>query len=504
MFTKDRFIILQSGPLGTTLTGALCRLGLKSRDVPFLHRVTCAERTPEAVAAGLASLLDALKQAGLRPAEVRLCLSAETALFRDWAFPFRSRAKVEQALNLLLETEFPFDPAELVHRVCLTGNAAPSTGGNVGAQAISVSLRRADLDFWLEALAAADLFPGLVTVEPFPLLGGLPPRQSGLFLHIRREYSTLALLENGILRRIRVIPMPEDAVFPAPEGPLQENALRALAAHLKREADLALEGTAFVPERLYAYGEVLLSGGSAALAEAFGLPVSVPGQEQPLAGQMARLGENDPDRLLALCVAAMPNPARWRQVPSFHRPPPAGRFSGAAGRLAWAGCGAFCVGAACLASLWAEGYADQQRALRHEDATRALFRKALPESRGSFNPVQMESILKTRIAGLRGTDETASFPVLRLLQAMHAAVPPALDVRLDRLSLDPQRCGLSGTAASYDQVNALRTALSELPGVSAANILSAANRTGKADPAKDLSTGAVLFEIELVLEGGRP
>ena len=96
-----------------------------------------------------------------------------------------------------------------------------------------------------------------------------------------------------------------------------------------------------------------------------------------------------------------------------------------------------------------------KRQVRHEDAARSLFRKALPDVRGSFNPVQMESILKNRIAGLRGGGENdATFPALHLLQDMHAAVPDSLDIRLDRLSLDARRCGLSGTAASYEQVNA--------------------------------------------------
>ena len=50
MIAKDSFIILQSG---TELTGALCRVGLKSREVSYLHRVTCADLTPQAVASGL-------------------------------------------------------------------------------------------------------------------------------------------------------------------------------------------------------------------------------------------------------------------------------------------------------------------------------------------------------------------------------------------------------------------------------------------------------------------
>ena len=64
MIAKDSFIILQSG---TELTGALCRIGLKSREVSYLHRVACADLTPQAVASGLRSLLDGSAAAGACP-----------------------------------------------------------------------------------------------------------------------------------------------------------------------------------------------------------------------------------------------------------------------------------------------------------------------------------------------------------------------------------------------------------------------------------------------------
>ena len=353
MIAKDSFIILQSG---TELTGALCRVGLKSREVSYLHHVTCADLTPQAVASGFRSLLDGLAAAGLkRPDDVRVCLSAGAALFRDWAFPFRSRAKVEQALSLMLETEFPFDADTLSHRVCLTGNAAASAGYKSGVQAISVSLRKEERDSWLDAFEAEGLFPRLVTVDPFPLLMNLPSRQNGmaLLLYVQRGCSTLALLDNGVIRRIRTIPVgwtPEtDAADLNVSLSERENAaLRGFADRLRRETSLVLDGTPFVPDRLLAYGEAFLgNGASARFAEAFELPVSVLGQEVPLAGQVARLGETDPSRLLALCVAAMPLPAPWRPplFPSFHRPPKGGHLSSEHGRrLAWDACGALAVG----------------------------------------------------------------------------------------------------------------------------------------------------------------
>ena len=169
--------------------------------------------------------------------------------------------------------------------------------------------------------------------------------------------STLALLDNGVIRRIRTIPVgwpPEtDAADLNVSLSERENAaLPGFADRLRRETSLVLDGTPFVPDRLLAYGEAFLgNGASARFAEAFELPVSVLGQEVPLAGQVARLGETDPSRLLALCVAAMPLPAPWRPplFPSFHRPPKGGHLSSEHGRrLAWAACGALAVGAACL------------------------------------------------------------------------------------------------------------------------------------------------------------
>ncbi len=499
MLTKDSFILL---PCGTTLTGALCRIGLKSRNVLWLHSVPCGDPQNVSAEAGVRALLDGLAAANLPlPEDVRLCLSAENALFRDWAFPFSSPGKVRQALGLLLESEFPFEPSLLEHRIHLAGTAP---GSRKGVQAISVSLFRDEIGLWLDALAAAKLFPRLVTSDPFPLLHGLPKALKGtaLLLHVHDRCTVAALLEGGIVRRVRTLPegwTPGDGTSEAGEA-----ALSALAGRLRHACALMLEGTTFTPESLLLYGEPFLRDRAAArFAEAFELPARTLGQDMPLAGQLARLGEDDPSRLLALCVAALPTPGTWRQsVPSFHRPR-AAAFSGTRARWALRAAGCFALaGAAFLCSVGAEGYAHRRDALRYETASRELFRKALPDARASVNPVQMESILKSRIAALSGGDaQEASFPGLGLLEAMHTAVPASLAVHVDRLSLDARRCGLSGTAATYEQVNALRDALAAVPGVREAKILSAANRTGRPDPNRP--TGAVIFEMEMVL-GGRP
>ena len=165
----------------------------------------------------------------------------------------------------MLETEFPFDADTLSHSVCLTGNAAASAGYKSGVQAISVSLRKEERDSWLDAFEAEGLFPRLVTVDPFPLLMNLPSRQNGmaLLLYVERGCSTLALLDNGVIRRIRTIPVgwtPEtDAADLNVSLSERENAaLRGFADRLRRETSLVLDGTPFVPDRLLAYGEAFL------------------------------------------------------------------------------------------------------------------------------------------------------------------------------------------------------------------------------------------------------
>ncbi|MFR0873924.1 MAG: hypothetical protein ACLSHC_04270 [Bilophila wadsworthia] len=96
MIAKDSFIILQSG---TELTGALCRVGLKSREVSYLHHVTCADLTPQAVASGLRSLLDGGRGGPETPGRRARMPVRRGRAVPGLGLPFRSRAKVEQALS---------------------------------------------------------------------------------------------------------------------------------------------------------------------------------------------------------------------------------------------------------------------------------------------------------------------------------------------------------------------------------------------------------------------
>ena len=489
MTDKDSLILMQTQD---DLTAVLCRIGFKKREVVQLRRIPLTDRTfSEAIRA----LMEALSLPK-RPEDVRLCLDADNTLFRSWSFPFRSRVKIEQALALLLDTEFPFGADGLEHRTAFAASGARAGAGNAGsggrnASVLSVSIFRERLTGWLDACAENGLFPRLVTPAPFPLVTALPKLAgSSLLVQLQERHAILALLDGNALVRVCPVTL---------EHSEKTSDATACFPTLARDAALMLEGLALRPERLLAYGTPLFrSGTDSRLSEAFALPVTVLGRDLPLCGQMTRLGETDADSLLGLCAAVMPLPSPMRQTvfPSFHRKQ--ADTTGNGGRWLAPLCTALAIGAAFLCSVWAEGNALHRQAQGHETAARDLFRQAVPDVRGTFGPTQMESILKTRIAAMRGPQtEQKAFPVLHLLHSLHAAAPTGTELRLDRITLDARHCTISGTADSYDQINRLRDALTGISGIREAKILNAANQTGKN------AAAGVLFELDLVLEGGQ-
>lgn len=504
---KQSLIFLQTAD---ALVGALCGPDLKSREALCLRRAPCPDSRPESLRAALDCVLEALTPArpGVTgtepfsfPADVRLCLAADMALFRDWSFPFRSGAKARQALNLLLETEFPCDASALGHRICLTGGA----DGGKGLQAVSVSLPAGLPEAWQAALAERGLYPRLITVDPFPLLLGLPRLKGvSLFLHLRPGYSVLAALDSNVVRRVRVLERP----LPPQGGDCADTAA------LVRAAALALDGLPLTPERLLICGEACRGREAAALGDAFELPAQVLGRDTLLYGLSALPGESEADCLSVLCLAKMPlrDPRRRRLYPAFQQ---ARSFSGVAGlsparcrKLIPAAACLLCLALAFLFSVWAEGHARHRQARELEAQTQAIYRKAVPDARGPASLMRMRSILQGRLADLRGEQRAQSdFPVLRLLRAMHTSAPPKLAVRVDRLSLDAKHCRISGSAVDYDAVNSLRDAFAGIPGVAAVNIVSAASRTGKNAAGAERGRsggGTVHFELDLLREEARP
>ena len=86
---KQSLIFLQTAD---ALVGALCGPDLKSREALCLRRAPCPDSRPESLRAALDGVLEALTPArpGVTgaepfsfPADVRLCLAADMALFRD-------------------------------------------------------------------------------------------------------------------------------------------------------------------------------------------------------------------------------------------------------------------------------------------------------------------------------------------------------------------------------------------------------------------------------------
>lgn len=498
---KNVLSILQ---VNDELIGAVCAVSSKRVTLRHLCRVRYKRSPDEAVPALLESIGMFTGNGGLL--ETRVCLSAEQALYRIWNFPFRSRNKAEQAIRLLLDSEFPFENSTLVHRLFFTAfgsSKMPSTS------ALSITFPQTVPDSLLDALARQACFPTLVTVNPFPLLLALPAIEKKgvqLLLQLGDQHSVLTLLKEGIIKSICSVGIGR-AFVNSRSIPQWGNKdpWYLLGEQLRREMDLMLEGVPFIPERALIHGDCPNSA-KQVLAEGLRLPVEVLGQNLPLSRLICGLSEKQADCLSALALAALPAPGAWRKTaPSFHRSP-AGEHKKHERLSIRIAAGFLLVAGAWLTSVWAEGYSSARVAAQWESRTQKLFQQAVPEIKGRFGLVQMESILRQRIGERQRSEknDTASYALL-FLRDIHAAVPPSLDIQLDTINMDARRCGLTGTAGTYEQVDSFRALLAALPGVGDVHLLNATSRkTNKTMDNRRQSAlplrvePRIAFEIELI------
>lgn len=457
------------------LIGAVCAVSSKRVTLRHFCRVRC-EHTLDETISSLLERID-LGTGNGEPIETRVCLSAEQALYRVWNFPFRSRNKAEQAIRLLLDSEFPFEDSTLAHRLFFT---AFGSSKKPSISALSITFPQTIPDTLLDALAKKRYFPSLVTVDPFPLLFALPDKEkkgAQLLIQLGKSHSVLTLLEEGIIKDTRSIGLRKnfiDGCLALQSG--NKDPWHCLGAQLRQEMDLMIEGTPFIPDRAFIQGDVPNSA-KRAFAEGLQLPIEVLGQDILLPQLVCGLSEKQADCISLLALAALPPPGSWRKTaPSFHRESLGERKEQhtlciriAAGFLLVAG--------TWLTSIWAEGYSHARVATQWESRIQELFRQAVPEIKGRFGLVQMESILRQRIAERQrsGKADTASYALL-FLRDIHAVVPPSLDIQIDSMNMDARRCGLTGTAGTYEQVDSFRALLTGLPGVSEVHLLNATSK----------------------------
>lgn len=447
--------------------------------------------------------------------EIRLCLSASNVFFRVWTFPFRSRAKIRQALQLLMQSELPFDPGTLEHALLFQHSGKKNT------VVLSASIHKARLSGILETLHGYGIEPDSITADPFPFIGCLlSGRQDVAGSHIHfllRENNTLLLYMNGhVTQAIQILQTGWKELYSGKDADALDSVTTTVRTNGFRTA-LEREGLTFdVPQatRLFTelhaesirlfqqyaenetpeislHCELFADAKTASLfsetrcAEAFtqgGIRLSLPFAE--------------PQAALLQCkkiLAEFPNPKERR--------------SGSFMSTAWQ----WKIGIACalmlgcaLLSLLAEGTFLSHRTAALEAETVAVFQRALPELGGrKFGVVQMESILKQRVQALAPAQtSTEGVSVVQMLNAIHKTLDTSFPVRFTTFRLVRNVASLSGTTDGYETVNRIRDKLAGLPEIESVRLVNAGATAGSRTPQRPgvNDTRDIVFELEIVVK----
>ncbi|UCG10978.1 MAG: pilus assembly protein PilM [Deltaproteobacteria bacterium] len=117
-----------------------------------------------------------------------------------------------------------------------------------------------------------------------------------------------------------------------------------------------------------------------------------------------------------------------------------------------------------LGSVWMDIYTKKQHLAQLDKSIEAVFRRAVPEVKGSMSSSQYASVLKSRIddlsqsVALFGTESKQHLTV-ELLRSISQAVPANLDVTINMLTADGQRVRVNGKADAFDTVDNLKNRL---------------------------------------------
>ena len=122
------------------------------------------------------------------------------------------------------------------------------------------------------------------------------------------------------------------------------------------------------------------------------------------------------------------------------------------------------LGISWLGSIGIDIYAKKQRLNQLDRSIEMVFRRALPEFKGSARKEQYSSILKARIKELSESvalfgSEANHHTAVELLRGISQAVPPSLNVTVNLLTIDRQRVRISGRADAFNTVDTVKNRL---------------------------------------------
>ena len=485
----DRLVLIHARQ---SLSAVVCRVGFRRRQIAHTATVDLTDNSVDA----LAESVGALKRQGLAAgyagawnSTVFVCLAPDMALFHEWQTPSTSASVVRKAVSVLLEADFPCDTAELQHAITLV-----SRQRGKGSLSLSTSVRSDVLQTWHAALKRNDVTDCRISVAPWPILAGLPPiKEPALLLYVKDGQCVAAALgKRG--EPLRLCALGFQDLLPATERPTggadaagsseghRHSEEAAFAATIRRECALVFGGLEHHPQQLLLYGDAVASAGmTKQLGDAFELPVVLLGRDMPLAGQVARLGETDSNRLLAVCLASSSfYSARVIKAPLFAARLIPRPWSGTLMRCWPLAFGVVCLAASWMAAVGTDGLSKLDQVKRLQANMQTELRKALPDAPRNASLMKLRTILRSRLSEQSARPgQDVQMTVLGFLRLLHAQVGPELQIRIVRLSYDGRVFRLVGMASRYEELTLVREALLGQDGVTDVQLVNAAYRDAR-------------------------
>ena len=489
-----------------------------------------ADADPQQVATTLAGLIS---EENLESDRYLVALPTNETFLRRLSFPFSAPRKIAQVIDFEIEPGLPL-PLDAVQVDFV--KTVPRPDGTHGV--LAAAFPKGVLDPLLSALQEVGIQPEVVDLdgsglffvagqlkqhlpEQFAILD-IGQRKTNLFYQNRGKDIYLRSLNIGCGQMSRKIAeilgiSVDEAVEKVFSMGLDGEATTAVQSaliseveSLAREIELSLMA-AKVQDREFWPELMLLSGGGSlikglpeALEKALGIKVRCLVDMENL-GLLDQFGEHIADVPVFSVAAGLAFKGTSRRMGFNFQ---AEEIRGQSPLIKWrhqlsyglVACAL--VAFAWLGSTGIDIYTKKQRLARIDQSVEEVFRRSIPQFKGSVRPEQYASIVKNKIdelnqsVALFGAD-ARHHSSAELLRVISQAIPKDLDVTVSLLTVDNERVRLSGRADAFNTVDGVKNRLAALEDFDQVTITGAKAATD----GKGVQFGLELLRRQLAGEG---
>ena len=483
------------------------------------------------------TLVDLIAEKNLESDRYLVALGAHEAFLRRLNFPFTARHKIAQVIGFEMEPGLPLSLDELQVDFVTT---EPRQDGT--QEVLAAAIPRTVLDPLLSALQEVGIEPEVVDLDSSGLTFIAQELQEQLpervvILDIGRRKTNMLYQHRGVdtyLRSLMIgcgrlaekvaevlgVSVDEgmqllftlglDEEEASSELDFAREAIGVEVESLAREVEISLMAAQVQDPELWPELILLTGGGSLikglaeALEKILGLRVTCLSELEEL-GLLNQFGERLTDAAPFAVAAGLAfkgagrrvgfnfqaeeirsqNPfVKWRRQLSY------GLVACAVVAFAW------------LGSVGVDIYTKKKTLDRLEQSIEEVFRRTVPDFKGSVRTSQYPSIVKTKINELSQSvtlfgAEAGQYSTVELLRVVSEAIPKDLDVTISLLTVDSQRVRLSGRADGFNTVDGVKNRLTALDNFAGVTITGAKAATD----GKGVQFGLELLRQQLSEEG---